>query len=114
GREETPAVRGGQDPPRRATAEKDYAAELPRFPMKDPGESLRAIVARAGFRVELVAAEPMLRSPVAIDFDEDGRLYVAEFPEYNQYATLDVGDAGDLRAAGGRGQETRAQPLAAG
>ena len=27
-----------------------------------------------------------MRSPVAIDFDEDGRLYVAEFPEYNQSA----------------------------
>ena len=27
-----------------------------------------------------------MRSPVAIDFDEDGRLYVAEFPEYNDYA----------------------------
>jgi putative membrane-bound dehydrogenase-like protein len=26
-----------------------------------------------------------LRSPVAIDFDEDGRVYIAEFPEYNQH-----------------------------
>jgi putative membrane-bound dehydrogenase-like protein len=68
------------------TAEKDYGAELPRFPMKEPEESLRAIVPRPGFRVDLVAAEPLLRSPVAIDFDEDGRLYVAEFPEYNQDA----------------------------
>ena len=53
--------------------------------MKSPDESLRAIVPRPGFHVELAAAEPLLRSPVAIDFDEDGRLYVAEFPEYNQY-----------------------------
>ena len=50
---------------------------------------------RPGFRVDLVAAEPLLRSPVAIDFDEDGRLYVAEFPEYNQYA--------DRNARGGTG-----------
>ena len=67
--------------------------------MKDPAGSQRAIVARPGFHVELVAAEPLLRSPVAIDFDEDGRLYVAEFPEYNQYADADRG----------RGQQTRAQ-----
>ena len=71
----------------RDSADKDYGAELPRFPMKSPAESQRAIVPRPGFRVELVAAEPLLRSPVAIDFDEDGRLYVAEFPEYNQYRT---------------------------
>ncbi len=76
-----------QSPPSRGdSADKDYGAELPRFPMKSPAESQRAIVPRPGFRVELVAAEPLLRSPVAIDFDEDGRLYVAEFPEYNQYA----------------------------
>ena len=52
----------------------------------DPVQSLKAFEVRPGFHVELVAAEPLLRSPVAIDFDEDGRLYVAEFPEYNQYA----------------------------
>jgi putative membrane-bound dehydrogenase-like protein len=54
--------------------------------MKSPEEARGAIVPRPGFRVDLVAAEPLLRSPVAIDFDEDGRVYVAEFPEYNQQA----------------------------
>ena len=33
-----------------------------------------------GFRIELVAAEPLVASPVAIAFDENGRLYVAELP----------------------------------
>jgi putative membrane-bound dehydrogenase-like protein len=73
--------------PMQDSAGKDYSAELPRFPLKSPAESQKAIVLRPGFRVELAAAEPLLRSPVAIDFDEDGRLYVAEFPEYNQYAS---------------------------
>lgn len=31
-----------------------------------------------GYRIELVAAEPLIRSPVAIAFDERGRLYVVE------------------------------------
>src|SRR5437667_73373 len=35
-----------------------------------------------GFRVELVAAEPDVVDPVAIAFDEDGRLFVAEMPGY--------------------------------
>ena len=68
--------------------------------MKSPAESLRAIVPRPGFRVELVAAEPLLRSPVAIDFDEDGRLYVAEFPEYNQYKDVAKRDAGARHETG--------------
>ena len=52
---------------------------------------------RPGFHVELAAAEPLLRSPVAMDFDEDGRLYVAEFPEYNQYADTKPHGVGCIR-----------------
>ena len=50
-----------------------------------------------GFRVELVAAEPLVQSPVACDFDEDGRLYVAELPEYNQYAATQPARQGPRR-----------------
>ena len=60
--------------------------DLPRVKPLGPAESARQFDVRPGFRVELVAAEPLVRSPVAMDFDENGRLYVAEFPEYNQYA----------------------------
>jgi len=82
------AAEGANDEPKSqgGAAQKDYAAELPRTPLKDPAEALKAFAVRPGFHVELAAAEPLLRSPVAIDFDEDGRLYVAEFPEYNQSA----------------------------
>lgn len=38
------------------------------------------------FRIELVASEPLIRDPVAIDFDELGRMYVVEFPEFNEYS----------------------------
>jgi len=65
-------------------AETDYAAELPYIPPKSPAESLAAFRIHPGFRIELAAAEPMLASPVALDFDEDGRAYVAEFTEFNQ------------------------------
>src|SRR4029453_6205749 len=34
------------------------------------------------FRMELVAAEPMVQSPVAAAFDADGNLYVAEMRDY--------------------------------
>src|SRR5262245_25292252 len=67
-----------------ADQEEGYAAELPRIPPKGPAEALEAFRVHPGFRIELATAEPLLASPVALDFDEDGRLYVAEFPEFNQ------------------------------
>jgi putative membrane-bound dehydrogenase-like protein len=47
-----------------------------------PAEALKTFRAPPGFRVELVAAEPDVVSPVAMAFDEDGRLYVAEMRDY--------------------------------
>lgn len=38
-----------------------------------PEEAARRMTAAEGFRVTLVAAEPLVRQPVAIDFDDRGR-----------------------------------------
>src|SRR6266702_4373596 len=46
---------------------------------KDEQSSFRLL---PSFRIELVACEPNIVDPVAIAFDEDGRLYVAEMPGY--------------------------------
>ncbi len=35
-----------------------------------------------GFRIELVASEPMVAAPVAMTFDEDGRLWVVEMDSF--------------------------------
>ena len=43
----------------------------------EPADSLKAFDVPPGFKVELVASEPLIRSPVAMDFDENGRLFVA-------------------------------------
>jgi putative membrane-bound dehydrogenase-like protein len=46
-----------------------------------------------GFRIELVAAEPDIVSPVAMDIDENGRIFVVEMPGY----PLDTGPTGRIK-----------------
>lgn len=46
-----------------------------------------------GFRVEVVASEPDVQSPVAMDIDEDGRIWVVEMPGY----PLDVSPTGRVK-----------------
>jgi putative membrane-bound dehydrogenase-like protein len=77
--------------------DKDYSAELPRIPPRTPADALKSFKLRPGFRIELVASEPLLRSPVALDFDENGRLFVVEYPEYNQYANKKFQGHGRVR-----------------
>ncbi|WP_417396349.1 PVC-type heme-binding CxxCH protein [Gimesia chilikensis] len=52
-------------------------------------DALSSFQVKPGFRVELVAAEPLLRDPVALAFDENGRMFVVEYPEYNQQFAKD-------------------------
>jgi putative membrane-bound dehydrogenase-like protein len=47
-------------------------------PALSAAESLSSFVVEPGYRIDLVAAEPLVQSPVAIAFDEGGRMYVAE------------------------------------
>lgn len=74
------------DPPKGNT-DPDFSSELPKIPSKSPEDSLKAIRLKAGFHAELVATEPLIRSPMAMDFDEFGRAIVVELPEYNQYGS---------------------------
>ncbi len=47
-----------------------------------PKEEQKTFHLPPGFRIELVACEPNVVDPVAIAFDDDGRMYVAEMPGY--------------------------------
>lgn len=51
-------------------------------PPYSPDEAMKRFQLPPGFRIELVAAEPEVVSPVALAFDERGRMFVAEMPEY--------------------------------
>ena len=47
-----------------------------------PADSLKHLVAPAGLKVELVAHEPNVIDPVAVRFDEDGRMWVVQMRDY--------------------------------
>ncbi len=47
-----------------------------------PAEILAEFRIDAGLRIELAACEPQVQSPVAMAFDEMGRLWIVEMPDY--------------------------------
>jgi putative membrane-bound dehydrogenase-like protein len=64
--------------------EEDFADELPRIPPHEPAEAMATIKTLPGFKVEQAAAEPLVHSPVALSFDEEGRMYVVEMIDYSE------------------------------
>jgi len=71
--------------------EEDYSKELPRLEPLEPEQALRSFQIVDGFQIELVAAEPLITDPVAMAFDEDGRLYVVEMRGYSEQGDQDLG-----------------------
>src|SRR5437667_2541074 len=51
-------------------------------------EAARRMTVPDGFQVRVVAAEPMVRQPVAIEFDDRGRLWVVQYLQYPNPAGL--------------------------
>jgi mono/diheme cytochrome c family protein/glucose/arabinose dehydrogenase len=47
-----------------------------------PDDALKTFYMPPGYRLELVASEPLIQEPVAIDWDTDGRLWAVEMPGF--------------------------------
>lgn len=56
--------------------------DQPTDPPKSPEESAACFQIEPGFRIQLVASEPIVKDPVAIDFDHLGRMFVVEYGDY--------------------------------
>jgi putative membrane-bound dehydrogenase-like protein len=61
-----------------------------------PEEAPKSFRLEPGLRLELVAAEPLVASPVALTFDERGRMYVAENRGYPTGPGKDAPPAGRI------------------
>ena len=80
---------------------------LPRVPPKSPAEALASFEVAAGFRIELVAAEPLVVDPVAMAFDEQGGLFVVEMRDYSEQDKERLGRVRRLTDEDGDGQFDR-------
>src|SRR5436190_8922097 len=56
--------------------------DLPRVPPTEPNKAIATFQIKKGFRIELVAAEPLVVDPIAMAFDAGGRLFVVEMRDY--------------------------------
>src|SRR6267143_495747 len=61
-----------------------------------PEQSLVYLKAEPGLKVELVAAEPMVVDPVAVAWDEKGRMFVVENRGYSTGPGKDKPPAGQI------------------
>ncbi len=62
-----------------------YEDDLPRIPQVPVEHALGTMDVADGFSLDLAVAEPLVASPVAIAWDEDCRLYVAEMRGYSEH-----------------------------
>ncbi len=68
----------------KGTVALDPAKDLPRYPAVEPKDAIGTWKVKPGFKLELAVAEPNVRSPIAITFDENGRMFVCEMIDYSE------------------------------
>lgn len=59
-------------------------ADLPRTPPTPADGALATFAVKPGFHLEITAAEPLVRDPIELCFDEDARLFVVEMIDYSE------------------------------
>ena len=69
--------KGDKNQPLRVPREK-----IPPAPPLMPEQALKSFKVAPGFRIELVASEPLVEAPVAMAFDLDGRIWAVEMRGY--------------------------------
>ncbi|GAB3226171.1 ThuA domain-containing protein [Algoriphagus aestuariicola] len=77
-------------------------AEIPNYEKRDPAprfqlplspeESMKLVQVPVGFEMELFASEPMIINPIAMAWDERGRLFVIETVDYPNEIRKEGGD----------------------
>src|SRR6516165_1405455 len=66
----------------RAARADEPSLRFPRIPPTEPLKAAATFEVQDGFRMELIAAEPLVTSPVALEYDKEGRAWVLEMRDY--------------------------------
>ena len=81
----------------------DFSDELPRIPAVSPEDALKKFTIADGFTIELVASEPLIGTPVAIEWDADGQMFVCEMRGYSEDQDDNISSIGLLVDTNGDG-----------
>ena len=69
----------------------DPSEPKPPLPLS-PSASARHLRLPRGFRIELVASEPLVVEPSSVAFDSRGRMFVSEIHGFNLEGEIDVAE----------------------
>ncbi|QDU95765.1 PVC-type heme-binding CxxCH protein [Lignipirellula cremea] len=73
------------------SVDRDYSQELPRIAPLSPDQALQAFHTADGFEMQQAAAEPTVVDPIAMAFDEKGRMFVVEMRGYSEDEEQNLG-----------------------
>jgi len=80
------AVTLGAQGPQRSPANRPWPPGVQKIsgdsPALSPQDALKTFYMPPGYQVELVASEPLIQEPVALDWDLEGRLWAVEMPGF--------------------------------
>src|SRR5688572_16007370 len=78
--------------------------DLPRVAPTEHADAPKTFSIRPGFKADLVAGEPDVIDPIALCFDEDGRMYVLEMRDYSEQREQRLGRVRMLEDTDGDGR----------
>ncbi|MBI3878127.1 MAG: dehydrogenase, partial [Verrucomicrobia bacterium] len=70
------------DKPGESQAPRVPKEKIPPAPPLKPADELKTFKLPPGFHAELVASDPMIETPIVMQWDADGRLWIVEMPSY--------------------------------
>lgn len=83
-------------------------SDMPRIPAVEPADAINTFQIKKGFHLELAASEPNVVSPVALSFDENGRMFVVEMIDYSERRDEHLGRIRMLEDTDGDGRFDKA------